>query len=164
MLKIQNVTDQVGYLEAVGRRQTALVLKDARESEALRSAEAEEAEAKNRERSQLAMVQADLAIAEETNKLRVRRAQLEAEAAAREAEAGVAGVKAKATAEQDLETERIELQRRRLEADVIEPARAKREALQLRAQGEAAKIIEDCLLYTSPSPRDATLSRMPSSA
>ena len=25
-------------------------------------------------------------------------------------------------------------------------------------------IIKDCLLYTSPSPRDATLSRMPSSA
>ena len=25
-------------------------------------------------------------------------------------------------------------------------------------------IITDCLLYTSPSPRDATLSRMPSSA
>ena len=24
--------------------------------------------------------------------------------------------------------------------------------------------LEDCLLYTSPSPRDATLSRMPSSA
>ena len=26
------------------------------------------------------------------------------------------------------------------------------------------KIIKSCLLYTSPSPRDATLSRMPSSA
>ena len=26
------------------------------------------------------------------------------------------------------------------------------------------KIVGDCLLYTSPSPRDATLSRMPSSA
>ena len=26
------------------------------------------------------------------------------------------------------------------------------------------KVIKDCLLYTSPSPRDATLSRMPSSA
>ena len=25
-------------------------------------------------------------------------------------------------------------------------------------------LIQDCLLYTSPSPRDATLSRMPSSA
>ena len=26
------------------------------------------------------------------------------------------------------------------------------------------KDVSDCLLYTSPSPRDATLSRMPSSA
>ena len=33
------------------------------------------------------------------------------------------------------------------------------------AQAEARfKEISDCLLYTSPSPRDATLSRMPSSA
>ena len=29
---------------------------------------------------------------------------------------------------------------------------------------ESASIRESCLLYTSPSPRDATLSRMPSSA
>ena len=27
-----------------------------------------------------------------------------------------------------------------------------------------SEIISNCLLYTSPSPRDATLSRMPSSA
>ena len=26
------------------------------------------------------------------------------------------------------------------------------------------EVVKDCLLYTSPSPRDATLSRMPSSA
>ena len=30
--------------------------------------------------------------------------------------------------------------------------------------GEANKAVRTCLLYTSPSPRDATLSRMPSSA
>ena len=29
---------------------------------------------------------------------------------------------------------------------------------------EALRNLEGCLLYTSPSPRDATLSRMPSSA
>ena len=29
---------------------------------------------------------------------------------------------------------------------------------------QADKLYKDCLLYTSPSPRDATLSRMPSSA
>ena len=31
-------------------------------------------------------------------------------------------------------------------------------------QDDSEAILEDCLLYTSPSPRDATLSRMPSSA
>ena len=33
-----------------------------------------------------------------------------------------------------------------------------------KAQLKQNKISEYCLLYTSPSPRDATLSRMPSSA
>ena len=32
------------------------------------------------------------------------------------------------------------------------------------AQGRIAGLSEDCLLYTSPSPRDGLLSRMPSSA
>lgn len=143
VLKIQNVTDQVGYLEAVGRRQTAMVLKEARETEAVNAAEADEAEAQGRQRSELARVDADLAIAEEQNKLRVRQAQLEAVAIAQEKEATVAGEKARVTAEQALEQERIELQKRRLEADVIEPARAAREAEELRAKGQAAQIIED---------------------
>ena len=43
------------------------------------------------------------------------------------------------------------------------------EAYRLRTQRYEAKVtpltvLEACLLYTSPSPRDATLSRMPSSA
>ncbi len=143
VLKIQNVTDQVGYLEAVGRRRTAQVLKEARESEATQEADAAEAEAQSRRRAELARVDSDMAIVEEQNKLRVRKAQLEAEAVAEEAEAKVAGEKAKVVAEQSLEHERIELQQRRLEADVVAPARAEREALELRAKGQAAKIIED---------------------
>ena len=35
---------------------------------------------------------------------------------------------------------------------------------QMKVAGFPYKQDEDCLLYTSPSPRDATLSRMPSSA
>ena len=143
VLKIQNVTDQVGYLEAVGRRRTAQVLKEARESEAMQTAEAEEAEATGRQRAELARVEADLAIVEEQNKLRVRQAQLEAQALAEEEEAKVAGAKARVVAEQSLEQERIELQQRRLEADIVAPARAEREAEELRAKGLAAKIIED---------------------
>ena len=143
VLKIQNVTDQVGYLEAVGRRRTAQVMKEARESEARQEADAEEAEAQSRRRAELARVESDLAIVEEKNKLRVREAQLEALAVAEEAEALVAGEKAKVVAEQSLEQERIQLQQRRLEADVVAPARAEKEALELMAKGAAAKIIED---------------------
>ena len=143
VLKIQNVTDQVGYLEAVGRRRTANVLREARETEAGQTAEAEEAEANARQRAELARVNADLAIAEEQNKLRVRRAELSAESMASENRAEVASEQAKVEAEKKLETERIELQKRRLEADVVAPARAKREAMELEARGRAASIIED---------------------
>ncbi|MDG1410436.1 MAG: SPFH domain-containing protein [Acidimicrobiales bacterium] len=143
VMKIQNVTDDNLYLESVGRRLTAEVVKEARVAEANRMAESEEAEATGRERAQIAGVQADKNIVEERNMLRVRTAELDAIALAKEEEAAVAGDIARATAEQELEQTRIELERRRLEADVVTPARANLEAKQLQAQAEAAKIIED---------------------
>jgi flotillin len=143
VLKIQNVTDEVDYLDSVGRRRTASVLKEARVAEAERTAEAEESEAESRRRAEVARVAAELDIAEKQNSLRVRRAELDAEALAREEEAKVAGDRARAVAEQSLQQERIELERRRLEADVVAPARAQKEADELEAKGDAAKIIED---------------------
>ena len=143
VLKIQNVTDEVGYLDSVGRRQTAEVLKEARVAEAQRKAEAEESEALSRQRAEIATAQADLKIVEEQNALRVRQAQLEALAGAAEAEAKVAGDKARVVAEQALEIERVQLETRRLEADVVAPARADLEARQLEAKADAAKIIEE---------------------
>jgi len=143
VLKIQNVTDEVGYLDSVGRRQTAEVLKEARVAEAQRKAEAEESEALSRQRAEIATAQADLKIVEQQNNLRVRQAELEAVAGAAEAEAKVAGEKARVVAEQALEAERVQLETRRLEAYVIAPARADLEAKQLAAQADAAKIIEE---------------------
>ena len=143
VMKIQNVTDDNQYLDSVGRRLTAEVVKQARVAEAERMAESEAAEAAARERAQIATVQADKNIVEEQNQLRVRTAELEAVARAKEEEASVAGDIARATAEQELEQQRIELERRRLEADVVTPAKANLEAKQLAAQAEAAKIIED---------------------
>jgi len=143
VLKIQNVTDEVGYLDSVGRRQTAEVLKEARVAEAQRKAEAEESEALSRQRAEIATAHADLKIVEEQNNLRVRQAQLEALAGAAEAEAKVAGEKARVVAEQALETERVKLETRRLEADVVAPARADLEAKELAAKADAAKIIEE---------------------
>ncbi len=142
-LKIQNVTDEIGYLESVGRRRTAEVLKSARVAEAERSAESEEAEATSRQRAEIAGANAQLKIVEEENALRVRSAELEAVAAAKEAEAKVAGEKAKVVAQQELEAERIELERKRLKADIVAPAQAALEAKRLSAAAQAASIIED---------------------
>jgi flotillin len=143
VLKIQNVTDEVGYLDSVGRRQTAAVLKEARIAEAERHTEAEEAEADARKRAEIARVEADLKVVERQNALRVRTAELEKIAVSKEQEAKVEADRARVVAEQELELARIELQNRRLEADVIAPARAKREAMELEAKGAAASIIED---------------------
>jgi flotillin len=143
VLKIQNVTDEVGYLNSVGRRQTAEVLKEARVAEAMRKAEAEESEALARTRAEIATAQADLQIVEQQNALRVRQAELEAIAGAAEAEAKVAGEKAKVVAEQALEAERVQLETRRLEAYVVAPARADLEAKELAAKADAAKIVEE---------------------
>lgn len=143
VLKIQNVTDEVDYLDSVGRRRTASVLMEARIAEAERTADAQEAEAESRRRAEVARVESELAIAERQNALRVKQAELDAEGNAREQEAAVAGERARAVAEQSLQKERIELEKRRLEADVIAPAKARKEAAELDAKGDAAKIVED---------------------
>ena len=143
VMKIQNVTDDVNYLESVGRRLTAEVIRDARVAEATRKAESEQAEAESRRAAEIAAIEADKAIVEEQNALRVRTAELEAISRAREEEALVAGETAKAVASQELESQRIELEKRRVEADVVVPARADLEARQLQAQAEAATIVED---------------------
>jgi flotillin len=142
-LKIQNVSDDAGYLDSIGRRKTAEVLSAARTAEAERQAEAEEAEAESRRRAEVARARAAQAIEVENTNLRVRKAELEKSAVVKEQEALVAGEKARAKFEQEAEQERILLQQKKLMADVIEPARARREAMELEAKGAAASILED---------------------
>lgn len=218
-LKIQNVSDDAGYLDSIGRRKTAEVIAEARKAEAEKAAEAEEMEAVSRRRAEVAKAKAeqeikaaqidaqkevktaqaiadavarkaeadqkaeaeqteadakkradvaraiadqkirtaqidadrevkvsravaDQKIEVENNNLRIKKAELEQAAIIKEKEAEVAGHKAQAKFEQEMEKERIILQQKRLMADVIEPARAKKEALELEAKGEAAPILE----------------------
>lgn len=142
-LKIQNVSDANGYLDSIGRRQTAEVLKTARISEAERNAEATEAEAQAKQRVALANTASNQMILERDTELRMRRAALEGEAGAREAQARVQAEQAKVVAEQQLEAERVKLQQIRLEADVVAPARAAAEKAQLDAVAAAAPIIAE---------------------
>ncbi|WP_161882541.1 flotillin family protein [Deinococcus alpinitundrae] len=142
-LKIQNVSDASGYLDSIGRRQTADVLKEARVAEAERDAEATQAEAQARQRAQVAQAISSQAVLEQQNMLRIRTAELGAVAASKENEASVTAERARVVAEQQLEQERVILNAKRYEADVVAPARAQREARLLEAQAAAAPIIEE---------------------
>jgi len=163
-LKIQNVSDDAGYLDSIGRKKTAEVLSSARRAEAERTAEAEETEAISRQRAEVAKAKADQEIQAaqidsnrnvlmtkakaaqdvetENNNLRIKKAELEKAAIIKEKEAEVAGEIARVQYEQRMEEERIVLQQKRLIADVIEPSRAKKEAMEMEAKGAAASIIE----------------------
>jgi len=164
-LKIQNVSDEAGYLDSIGRRKTAEVLAQARTAEASRKAEAEQAEAGSERQAEVAKAdakkdvenariesersiqvtraRAQQDIETENNLLRIKKAELEREAIIKEKEAEIAGEKARVMFEQEVETQRIILNQKRFMADVIEPARAKKEAMELEAKGAAASIIEN---------------------
>lgn len=141
-LKIQNVSDDVGYLEAIGRVRTADIIKQAEVAEAEREAETMQRQATAKESAKTAEARADIAIAEAQNALRVRNAELMREAETAERVARADAERAEVEAQQELENQRIELQRRRLRADVVEPAEAARAAAIAKAQADAAPILE----------------------
>src|SRR5690606_14685852 len=141
-LKIQSVTDEVGYLEASGRKRTAEVLRDALVAEAQSDSETRQRQAEARKQAEVAQAQAEIAIAEAQTALRVRKAQLDQEGETAERVAMVLAQRSEIEAQQALEAERIELQRRRLQADKVEPAEAERLAAEAMAKAAAAPILE----------------------
>lgn len=131
-LKIQSVEDDRGYLDAIGRQQTAHII-----------AAAEIAEADRREAAKVAEAKADRAIAEAENDVRIVKAQLAAQSEAEEAKVSVAANVARAKAEQELAVQEIELEEKRQRASVIIKAEAERKAKEEVAKGNAARILED---------------------
>ncbi|MGH7637893.1 MAG: flotillin family protein [Gemmatimonadaceae bacterium] len=142
-LKIQNVTDEVGYLAAVGRAKTAQVLKSAQIAEAQNEAETKQRQAEAMRVAEVARAEAEIAVATARNELRVKQAELNKDAETVERVAKVEAQRAEVEAQQNLETQRIELQKKRLQADVVEPAEAERLAAEQRARAEAAPILEN---------------------
>ena len=129
--KIQSVEDDRGYLDAIGRQQTAHII-----------SAAEIAEAQKEEAARLAQAAAKKKIIEAENEVRIREAQLAADAEAEEAKVSVARRLAEAQAEQELAEEEIRLAEKRQRAEVVVAAEAKRQALEEIAVGDAAKILE----------------------
>lgn len=142
-LKVQNVSDDVKYLDSIGRGRIAEVVRDAEVAESNAMAEAKRAEAAARQASDVTMQTAQTIIVQKENELRQLKAELEAMARAEEERAQAAAAQARAEAESELQDIRKQLEALRLQADVVLPARAEQEAQALRAAGEAASIEED---------------------
>lgn len=142
-LKIQAVSDRRNYLDSIGRKRIAEVVRAAEvaESDAVRAAEESEAEAASRADVSKRQVQAK--VAEMRNELRRYTAELDAQARSIEEEVQAAADAARAEAEKGLQEVRAELEKLRLEAEVTLPAQAQRQVKVLLAAGEAAAIAED---------------------
>jgi flotillin len=89
--KIQQISDDEGYLDAIARRKNAEVRRDAKITEANAEAEARVVAAAAKKTGNVAEAEADMTIVEAENNLRVKRADLAAEANRVEARATVAG-------------------------------------------------------------------------
>ena len=141
--KIKHLSDNEGYLDAIGRKQNAEVRRDAEIAEANAKAKSRQVAAEAQRIGNVAEAEANITIVEAENKLRVKRADLDAEAQRIEAKAKVAGEIARVQEEQQLEAQRVVMNQRKYEADVVVPARAQKEAMELTAIGDAASIVEN---------------------
>ena len=142
-LKIQSVSDQVDYLNSIGRRQIANIVRDAEIAESNAVAEAEQIEADSDKQSEVAQTQACTVIQEKENELRQITAEVEKQARIEEERTLAAAEEARARAQRELQAIRAQLEQARLEVEKILPARAQQRAQEFQARGESATLKEN---------------------
>lgn len=142
-LKIQSVSDQVDYLNSIGRRQIATVVKDAEIAESNAVAEAEQIEADSGKQAEIAQTQARTAIQEKENELRRITAEVEKQARIEEERTQAAAAEARARAQRELQAIRANLEQARLEVEQVLPAKAQQRAQEFQARGASATLEEN---------------------
>ncbi len=142
-LKIQNITDDVDYLDSIGRIRNAELISKSRIAEAIAHADSDVRTAENYERETEAKITAEIAIATANAERALADAQSRRAAVVAEEEAQVIQMVAKARAELEVQRARVEQIKRQLEADVIAPAKANCEAMEQSAKADVAHIVED---------------------
>jgi flotillin len=143
VLKVQHVSDDQSYLSNLGRARIAGMIRDAQNAENQANQRIAEEQAGARQRAESAQKQAEALVLSKRNVLRGELARLEAQAKAIENEAAVAAETARATAEQEMQALRSDLEKLRLECDVVLPAEARRIAEEAKARGAAAPVVEN---------------------
>ncbi|MEM9072552.1 MAG: SPFH domain-containing protein [Myxococcota bacterium] len=141
-LNIQNVSDEVGYLDAIGRMRSAQIRRDAQIAEAEAQADAAQVKWANYKQGELAKLGAAIEIARKENERRIADAKTRRGAMIAEQQAQVQADLAQSQAEIGMQEARIDQVKLQLQADVVRPAEAKRDEAIAAAKADAAKIIE----------------------
>ena len=143
VLKVQHVSDDQQYLVNLGRARIAEMIRDAKNAENAAEQRIQEEKANARRRAEMAQKVEETRVLQKRNEVRAELAGLEAKVRSVENEATVAAETARAVAEQLLQQQRGELEKLRLECDVVLPAEASRMAQESFARGAAAPYVEN---------------------
>ena len=141
-LQIQNISDDVRYLDSIGRKQLVELKRDSRIAEAEAKSQSSVKQAENQRITSLRRLDKELAIATAEAEKRVKDALTRRDALVAEVEAKVGAELARAEAEIPVQQERIKQVTEQLQADVIAPAESECKTMMAAAKGQAATIVE----------------------
>ena len=141
-LQIQNISDDVRYLDSIGRKQLVELKRDSRIAEAEATSQSAVKQAENSRITELRRLDKELAIATANAEKRIKDALTRRNAVVAEVEAKIGAELARAQAELPVQEERIKQVMEQLEADVIAPAESLCQTMMAEAKGEAATIVE----------------------
>ena len=141
-LQIQNISDDVRYLDSIGRKQLVELKRDSRIAEAEATSQSAVKQAENQRITDLRRLDKDLAIATANAEKRTTDALTRRAALVAEVEASVGAELARAEAELPVQKARIKQVTEQLQADVVAPAESECQTMMAEAKGEAATIIE----------------------
>jgi flotillin len=142
-VQITNISDDVNYLDSIGRPQQVALLRDSRIAEAEARARSRINEAENEKDTALVRIDRDIAIARVEADRRIQEAITRQTAQVAEAQADIGAIIARVEAELPMQTERIGQMQHQLQADVVAPAEAACQRAVAEARGAAAAILED---------------------
>ncbi|MAI95410.1 MAG: flotillin family protein [Synechococcus sp. MED650] len=141
-LQIQNISDDVRYLDSIGRKQLVELKRDSRIAEAEAKSQSLVKQAENNRITALRRLDKDLAIATANAEKRTTDALTRRAAVVAEVEASVGADLARAEAEVPVQQERIKQVTEQLQADIVAPAESECQTMIAEAKGEAATIVE----------------------
>jgi flotillin len=141
-LKIQNVTDEVNYLQSIGRIRGATLNMEQAVQEAEARADASVQQAANWGASEIAKTEAELQIITQETAKRIADARSRREAMIAEAQGQVLALISQVTADIEKQGARALQVKRQLDADVVQPAIAQQRAAEEKARGDAATTVE----------------------